>query len=185
MWFAPKENVHFSKPRRFNGMSNLRSIIDATEIFIETPKDPKLQTCTYSTYKHHNTAKFLISCAPNSCITYISCIYGGRASDKQISLCSGFLDLHDDYDAILANKGFNISEECALRRLILHIPPGLRGQSQMSVANAIRTKKVVKLRILIEQVIRRLKTFRILSGEVPVTLVPHLHKIVTVCIYKH
>lgn len=181
VWFAPKDNVQMSKPKRFNCMPKLRSIVDASEIFIETPKDPKLQCSTYSSYKHHNTAKFLIACAPNSCITFVSPMYGGRASDKEITLVSGFLDLHESYDTILADKGFNIADECAARRITIQVPPGLRGQAQMSSHAVEKTKRVANLRILIEQVIRRLKTYRILSGEVPVTLVPHLYKIVKVC----
>ena len=181
VWFAPQEHIQASKPKRYNCYPNLRSIVDASEIFIETPKDPKLQSSTYSTYKHHNTAKFLVSCAPNSTITFVSKAYGGRASDKQVTISSGYLDLHDPYDTIMADKGFNISDECAARRLILQVPPGLRGQSQMSVSAVKKTKKVANLRILIEQVIRRMKTFRILAGEVPITLVPHLHKIIKVC----
>ena len=31
------------------------TIIDASEIFIETPTDLQVQSCTWSNYKHHNT----------------------------------------------------------------------------------------------------------------------------------
>lgn len=181
VWFPPKIHIQYSKPKRFNCLPDLRSIVDATEIFIETPKDPKLQCSTYSSYKHHNTAKFLIACAPNSCITFVSRVYGGRASDKEITINSGFLDLHEPYDMILADKGFNLAEECCARRITLYVPPGKRGKAQLSVSAVKKTKQVANLRILIEQVIRQLKTFRILSGQVPVTLVPHLHKVVKVC----
>ena len=181
IWFAPKDHISGSKPKRFNSLPDIRSIVDASEIFIETPKNPKLQCSTYSSYKHHNTAKFLIACAPNSCITYISPVYGGRATDKEITMKSGFLDMHEPYDMILADKGFNIANECAARRLTLYVPPGKRGQAQMSALSVKKTKLVANLRILIEQVIRRLKIFRILSGEVPLTVVPHLHKVLTVC----
>ena len=44
------------------------AIIDASEIFIETPSDLHMQSSTWSSYKHHNTAKFLIACTPNGCI---------------------------------------------------------------------------------------------------------------------
>ena len=181
VWFAPKENVSATKPKRYNCYGTIRSIVDASEIFIETPSDPKLQSSTYSSYKHHNTAKFLVACSPNSCITFVSKVYGGRASDKQITLRSGFLDLHDPYDTILADKGFNISDECQKKLLILQSPPGLRGQAQMSTSAVEKTQRIANLRILIEQVIRRIKTFRILATEVPITLVHHLDDIVKVC----
>ena len=63
----------------------------------------------------------------------------------------------------------------------LHLPPGLRGQIQMPSVAVEKTKKIANLRILVEQVIRRLKNFRILSNQVPITLVPYLDKMVVVC----
>ena len=35
-------------------------IIDGSEIFMETPSDLHMQSSTWSSYKHHNTAKFLM-----------------------------------------------------------------------------------------------------------------------------
>ena len=34
---------------------NVRHVIDCTEMFIKTPKDPKLKAATWSDYKHHQT----------------------------------------------------------------------------------------------------------------------------------
>ena len=95
---------------RFSSLPDIRAIIDCTEIFIETPKDPTLQNVTWSNYKHHNTAKLLVAYAPNSGIIFLSTVYGGKHSDKEITLHSGFLDKCDPYDMIQADKGFNISD---------------------------------------------------------------------------
>ena len=176
-----KDEVAISKPSHFACLPNIRAIIDCTEIFIETPKDPNLQNITWSNYKHDNTAKILVACAPNSSITFLSSSYGGRASDKNITIDSGFLDKLDQHDLLQADKGFNIMDECASRMIHLQVPPGLRGEVQMSSKAVQKTKKVANLRILIEQVIRQIKSFRILSGQLPVTLVPSLNKIVRVC----
>ncbi|KAK2145477.1 hypothetical protein LSH36_679g01026, partial [Paralvinella palmiformis] len=154
---------------------------DCTEIFIKTPKDPNLKNSTWSNYKHHNTANFIIAVAPNSAIIFVSPVYGGRASDKAITLDSGFLDMCEPCDMIQADKDFNIQEECAVRSIWLHVPPGLRGEVQMTSAAIEKTKKVANLQILVEQVIRRLKSFRILSCQLPITLVPSLDKIISVC----
>ena len=123
----------------------------------------------------------LIPVAPNSSITYISPVYNGRASDKAVTIECGFLDMLEPYDLLQADKGFNIQDECASRRITLHIPPGKRGQTQMSCAAVKKTGRIANLRILVEQVIRRLKTFRIIKYEVPITLVPSVNKIVKVC----
>lgn len=176
-----KEQVISSKPSRFAMLPDLRCIIDCSEVFIETPKDPNLQNATWSNYKHHNTIKFLIGIAPNSAITFLSPMYGGRTSDKEITLDSGFLDKCESYDMIQAYKGFNIREECDARLLSLHVPPGKRGQVQMTCVAVEKTKRIANLRILVEQVIRRLKTFKILSGQLPISMLPCVGKIVHVC----
>lgn len=141
----------------------------------------QLQSVTWSDYKHHNTGKFLVAVAPNSTITYISPIYGGRASDKAITLDCNFLDNLEPHDLLQADKGFNLQDECSARLITLQVPPGKRGTSQMSAAAVAKTSRIAKLGILVEQVIRRLKTFRILKFEIPISLIPAVDKIVTVC----
>ena len=179
-WF-PKDHIRATLPGRFRSLPNLRSIIDCSEIFIETPKDMTLQAMTWSNYKHHNTLKFLISVAPNSTITYVSPTYGGRLSDKHIVMITQFLDLFDPHDMIMADKGFPIQEDCSFRSLQLLVPPGKRGQDQMSISDIEKTKKIATLRILVEQVIRRLKTFRILKYQLPICQLHAVDKMITVC----
>ena len=174
VFWPSKDAIHTTKPQRYRVLPGIRSIIDCSEIFIETPKDPILQNITWSDYKHHNTGKFLISVAPNSQITFISKVYNGRASDKAITLSSGFLDLLEPYDFLQADKGFNIADECAARLITLQVPPGMRGVSQMSSAAVNKTKRVANLRILVEQVICRLKAFRILRETFKINQIQHI-----------
>ena len=56
-------------------------IIDCTEVFTDTPKNKKVQAILWSNYKHHHTAKFLVSITPTGLINFASKGYGGRASD--------------------------------------------------------------------------------------------------------
>jgi len=81
----------------------------------------------------------------------------------------------------MVDKGFLIEGECAARHIYLRIPPGKRGKSQLPKSEIKKTKKIANVRILIEQVIRRIKTFRILSQEIPITLLSHIDDIVTIC----
>ena len=48
---------------------------------------------TYSNYKSHNTAKFLIAISPTEVVIFISKCSGGRASDKHITSQCRFLDI--------------------------------------------------------------------------------------------
>lgn len=180
--FMPEQEfVSNTRPSRFKGMPDLHSIIDGTEFFIQTPKNPEMQKLTWSEYKHHNTLKALVCVSPNSMITFISKAYGGSISDKEITNKSGFLDFVPPYSQIMYDKGFNLGEECASRFITVSVPPGRRGSAQMTPAEIVKTKKIANMRILVEQVIRRLKIFRILSCEMALSLVTSFDEILIVC----
>ena len=50
----------------------------------------------------------------------------------------------------------------------------------MSVAATNKTKRIAQLQILVEQVIRCLKSFRIIKYTAPISVVPALDKILNV-----
>ena len=131
-----------------------------------------MQSATWSEYKHHNTVTFV-----NSGITFISKAYTGRLSDKKITLDSDFLDL---FTTIMADKGFNLIDECTARNIYFEVPPGKRGATQMAPAQLSKTSSTAKVCILVEQVIQCLKTFRIFSNEIP-SLLKHINDMFIVC----
>jgi hypothetical protein len=179
----PKEIALQHLPKKFKcpRYRNVRHIIDCTEMFIETPKDPKLKAATWCDYKHHQTLKVLVSIMPCGAFNFISEGWGGRASDVAVSRESGFYDLLEYGDEVMADKGFTIAEELLDRRARLHIPSGKRGQEQMTKKEVQKTKEIANLRIFVEQAIRRLKTFTILKNEMPITLLDKFDDIVTIC----
>ena len=66
----------------------------------------------------------------------------------------------------MADRGFTIAEDLLLHRADLFIPPGKRGQEQFMKADVQKTKTIANVRIFVQQVIRQLKTFRIIKNEV-------------------
>ena len=67
------------------------------------------QAATWSDYKYHNTIKFLVRISPSiGFITFLSSCYSGRASDKFITKDSGFYDLLERDDVVMADRGFQI-----------------------------------------------------------------------------
>lgn len=87
-----------------------RCIIDATEIFIQKPQNPSAQQLTFSSYKNHNTLKALIGISPSGAIVFVSDLFGGNISDKQLTAQSGLLDCLEEGDSVMADRGFNIAD---------------------------------------------------------------------------
>ena len=160
-----------------------RVVLDCTEIFIEVPSSVRVQSETYSSYKHHNTAKGLVGISPHGAISFISCLYGGRMSDKAIVRHCGILDLLEPDDSVMADRGFDIEDMLAARQVELNIPAFLDGKSQMSVTDEARTRRIASVRIHVERAINRIKTFRILHQTVPLSMHRDLSRIWTVCCY--
>ena len=73
----------------------------------------------YSNYKHHVTYKALLGIAPSGAITFISELYEGSISDKNIvkrNVKRSILNknLWDDNDSVMADRGFTIQNELQL-----------------------------------------------------------------------
>ena len=102
---------------------NTRVIIDCTEIRCEMPGSLLLNGKLFSSYKNHTTLKGLIGIAPSGAITFISQLYTGSISDREIVIRSGFLDqAFVGGDTIMADKGFTIQDILPLGTT-LNIPP--------------------------------------------------------------
>ncbi|XP_068731182.1 uncharacterized protein [Montipora capricornis] len=65
-------------------------IIDATELRIQTPSSLLRQSQSYSSYKSTNTFKSLIGVDAKGGIIFVSQLYTGSISDKEIVIRSGF-----------------------------------------------------------------------------------------------
>ncbi|XP_013394003.1 uncharacterized protein LOC106161553 [Lingula anatina] len=112
-----KEIVEATMPQCFKEeYPSTRVILDCTELFIERPSGYVTQSETYSSYKSHNTAKGLVGIAPNGFITYVSDLAPGRMSDKEMTELSGLVDLMDEGDSVMADRGFLIDEYLAKRK---------------------------------------------------------------------
>ena len=160
---------------------SLRCTIDCTEFHIGRPRNLNLQALTWSNYKKHNTLKVLVGIAPNGMITFLSKAWGGRASDNYITKTSGFLDLIEPGDLIMADRGFTIREDLMLRNATLYIPPPSAGLEQQTKENVLKTKKIANARIHVERAIGRLKWFNLLRNTIQITLIPLIDDILIVC----
>ena len=181
MW-PSKDAVRANMPKCFKTkFKNYRCIIDCTEIFIERTYNLKARAETWSNYKHQNTIKYLIGITPAGAISFLSSGWGGRASDKVITLDSGFLGKLEHGDEILADRGFLIREELASVGATLRIPSFTKGKSQLPGSCVDTSRQLSRVRIHVERVIGQLKTFQILNTVIPISQVDMLDDILTLC----
>ena len=86
-----KEFVRSCLPEVFLEKYPTTHIIDATEFAIAKPANPDVQSATWSSYKNRNTLKILVGCTPNGALSFLSDVFGGHVSDKELTRKSGFL----------------------------------------------------------------------------------------------
>ena len=104
-----------------------------------------------------STAKLLVRITPTGVVFFTPPLKTGSISDEEIVRQSGLLDLCEEGDAVMADKGFVIQ------------PKGLH------------TPHVPSLRILVERNVWNLKQSKFLSGVIPLFSKPILDRIIFVC----
>ena len=102
------------------------AVIDATEIKCEAPSSLPAQSQVYSAYKSHTTLKGLIAMAPDGAVTFVSELFGGSISDRELVIKSHFLELLPAVGygcSIMADKGFDIQDLLIPYGVKLNISP--------------------------------------------------------------
>jgi hypothetical protein len=110
MWWHSRAEVQATMPESFKlHYPNTRAIIDATEVNIQSPSRVDSRILTFSYYKAHFTMKALLAITPSGSVSFISKAYGGRVTDSHLTNHSGFLQLIEPGDVIMADKGSEVT----------------------------------------------------------------------------
>ena len=120
-------------------------IIDGTEVFVEEATSVKTQAQASSDYKHRPTWKKLVGISCNGRITFVSPLWTGQISDKELAKCSDFLEKLGLRDNIMADREFNIANILS---------------SEISEA-----ARIAAVRIHVERAMDRIKNCYILNGS--------------------
>lgn len=120
--------------------------------------------------------------SPNGAITFISQLYTGSISDREITERSGILKLpFDAGDSLMADKGFDIQDLLDPINVKLNIPPFMHMQDQLSSEDVIRNQQIAAERIHVERAIKKIKKFHIFDQIIPMALAGSINQIWTVC----
>ena len=158
-----------------------RVIIDATEFHIEKPANPDVQASTWSNYKNTNTLKLLVGVTPNAVISFLSSLWGGRISDKELTKRSKLLEKLERGDSIMADRGFDIGSIMP-EGTNVNIPPFLGGRPQFEADELVVTRRIASLRIHVERAMELIKNFHI-THYIPANFCPLAQPIVHVCAF--
>jgi hypothetical protein len=181
VWFD-RARIQSRLPPSFKALyPNTRVIIDCSEIPIQRPNKHNVRIQTYSNYKSHFTIKFLIGIAPSGETTFLSKAFGGRATDSEITVRSGLLDLLEKGDEVMADKGFpQIQQDLNRNGAFLVMPPfKYKTTRQFSTQQTKTGYEIASVRIHVERAIQRLKTFEILN-YLQSNLVPDVDRILVI-----
>ena len=73
---------------------------------------------------------------------FLSQCWGGRVSDKTLTQESGFLQLLEYGDVVLADRGFTVNDDIRLHGAKLEIPACTRGKVQLTQRDVEVSKKL-------------------------------------------
>ncbi|XP_066983774.1 uncharacterized protein [Macrobrachium rosenbergii] len=122
----------------------------------------------------------LVGIAPTGGISFLSNVFEGSISDKEIVKQSGLLELLYPGDLVIADRGFDIKEILQSQQVNLNIQPFLKKRGHLTPQEEILTKCIARVRIHVERAIERMKNFKIIGQTVPVNLKPMITQIVHV-----
>ena len=151
-------------PSVYRNMSDLRIVLDCTELMLQKPSDLQERKETFSNYKHHETVKFLVGMSPQLYINYISKAYGGRASDKHITLQSNsLLQSLPPGAQVMADRGFTVSQD--LRKLgVRTIIPAFKGRGRPRQLQNVLSQMLPRREYTLKELFKELEHF--ISWEV-------------------
>ena len=137
----------------------------------------------YSDYKSHITVKALVGIAPGGGLTFISSVFPGRISDKDITVKSGLLNrqMWEPGEELMADQGFTIEDYLSPLGVKLVIPSFLKGREQFTEEEVIKSQQTANERIHVERMIQRLKCFHISDRLIPLQMIGSLNQIIIVC----
>ena len=141
------------------------------DIFIYRPTNLTARHQTYSNNKSHNTVKYLVGMSPAGANTFMSSGWGGRVSDKQITVRILWPSRSKWWDT---SRSWFYHQRCGAT---LRMPHFTRGKKQRSAQEVETSRRLSNVRIHIERII-----FRILTTVVPFPQVDLRMMILELCV---
>lgn len=179
LWIPP-EIVKAQLPPEFKAFPDTQVVLDCTELFCQTPSSLLLHSEVFSTYKSHATFKAMIGMAPHGAVTFVSGLYAGSMSDREIFKLSGITKLLKPDMAIMVDKGFLVDNIAPCK---VYRPAFLRNKKQMSGEDVRQTQSIACLRVHVERCIRRVKENKLFDKDIPLSVCGNIEELFSVACF--
>ncbi|GAA6223191.1 uncharacterized protein LOC108878250 isoform X1 [Lates japonicus] len=177
IWMSPAA-VKVKLPSEFDGIySDTHVILDCTELRCQTPSSLLLQSEVFSTYKSHCTFKAVVGMSPHGALTFVSALFEGSMSDKEVFRRSGITSLLTPDMAVMVDKGFLVDDLVPGR---VHHPAFLSKRTQMPEVDVLKTQSIARLRVHVERMMRRVKENKLFDTIIPLSISGSINQIFTV-----
>ncbi|XP_056133887.1 uncharacterized protein LOC130110731 [Lampris incognitus] len=178
IWMSPAA-VKASLPHDFDGgYSNTQVVLDCTELQCQTPSSLLLQSEVFSTYKSHCTFKAIVGMSPHGALTFVSALFEGSMSDKEVFRQSGIMSLLTPDMAIMVDKRFSVDD--LVPGITVHRPAFLSKRTQIPEVNVLKTQSIARLRVRVKRMIRRVKENKLFDTTIPLSISGSINQLFTV-----
>ena len=122
------------------------------------PLDHQPNATHTDSISQYKSVKVLVLQSPKCNFKFVSHVYSGSISDKEVVRKSRFLDHLEEGNIVMADNGFNIQDILAVNGVRL-MTPAMMTKSKISVCASTSTRRIAPSRAHIERMIRKLKVF--------------------------
>jgi len=147
-------------------LEDLILILDGTYLYVEKSSDFYLQRRSYSSHKHRNLFKPMVVTAPNGYVIEADGLYFSDGLNNDAKILNHMLNqahsitsILQTRDCLVLDRGFrdviDIIEEMGIQTFMPHCLK--KGQTQFTMQEANESRKITKLRWVVESVNGRLK----------------------------
>ncbi|XP_052132220.1 uncharacterized protein LOC127751939, partial [Frankliniella occidentalis] len=166
------------QPKVMRPFKNLRVILDGMSIFVRTLSNFEQQGNTYSRYKADKVPRYAVGISSHGATIFCSEGFEGNMSDKESIIQSGLLDMLEEGDGVMTDRGYELTAELQAKKCHFYKPPSLGNRKAFTPEEEILTKAIASARIYCEHAIADIKDWRILQGTVPLNMIPVVSSIV-------
>ncbi|XP_046873681.1 uncharacterized protein LOC124466062 isoform X2 [Hypomesus transpacificus] len=168
IWMT-RDQVRRAMSRKFQRKCpKVRVILDCFALQCESPTSNISRYETDSTDKSHSTFKGLIGVSPSGEVTFVSTLYKGSISNKEMTRLSGIVNLLEQGDEVMAGKDFLI-EHLMSTVGAKQVPP------QFPLKDKEKTLEMIHP--LFKRIICKVKEFHIFDCSIPLYLAGSINQI--------